>query len=84
MALPSSLVPIEVWPDVRTALAAGLTDETGLEIGQPDVIRLMISVHLDRMAAGVIRAIDQDTAHPTGTHLSEGDLLLAADFGHAP
>jgi hypothetical protein len=30
------LVPIEVRPDVRAALAAGLTDEQRLNVGQPD------------------------------------------------
>jgi hypothetical protein len=36
------------------------------------------------MTATKIGAIDQETAHARGTHLSEGDLLLAAEFGHGP
>jgi hypothetical protein len=36
------------------------------------------------MAALVIRAIDQETANASGAHLSERDLLLAGELGHAP
>jgi hypothetical protein len=36
------------------------------------------------MATAVIRAIDQQAVNASGAHFSEGDLLLAREFGHAP
>jgi hypothetical protein len=36
------------------------------------------------MAALVVRAIDQEPANASIAHLSEGDLLLAGEGGHAP
>ncbi len=30
-----------------------------------------------------IRTVDQETAKATGAHLSEGDLFLAGELGHA-
>ena len=32
----------------------------------------------------LVRAIDQEPANASGAHLSEGDLLLAGEGGHAP
>jgi hypothetical protein len=29
-------------------------------------------------------SISEETANASGAHLSEGDLLLAGEFGHAP
>jgi hypothetical protein len=74
-------IPVEVRPDVSPSLAAGLADEPRLEIGQPDVIRPSISADRDRMTALVIRAVDQDSAHASVAHPSEGDLLRAIGHG---
>jgi len=57
------LVPIEIGPHVGTALAAHRADETKLNGGQPDVIRPAVTADGDRVAAGVVRAIDDDAAH---------------------
>jgi hypothetical protein len=45
--------------DVGTSLAAGLADEPGFQIGQPDIIRPSVAADRGPMAALVIRAIDQ-------------------------
>jgi len=82
---------MKVRPDVSASLAAAFANEPGLEIGEPDVIRPLVCAERNRVAALVIRAIDQDAAHASGAHLSEGDLLRAAlfvvaaagEFGHA-
>jgi hypothetical protein len=76
--------PMKVRPHVGASLAAGLTYEPRLQIGKPDVIRPLIRADRDRMAATIVRTIDQETAHAGGAHLSEGDLLRADDGGHAP
>jgi hypothetical protein len=72
---------MEIRADVGTSLAAGLADEPGFQIGQPDIIRTSITADCGPMAAAKIRAINQETAHASGTHLGEGDFL-AGDFGH--
>ena len=54
---------MKIGPNVGALLAAGFTDELRFEIGEPDVIRPWISADRDRVAAFVIRAIDQDPAH---------------------
>ena len=63
---PAHYSTVEVRPDVSTALAARLTDEPRFDVGQPDIIRpLIANVGADpgRMAALIIRAIDQDAAN---------------------
>jgi hypothetical protein len=49
---------------VGAAIAASLTDEARLDIGQPDIIRPRIAADDDRVAAAVVGAIDQDAAKP--------------------
>ena len=66
-----------VRPDISASLAAGLTDKPRLELGQPDVIRPPVCADYDRLAALVIRAIDQEPAHASFAHLGERDLLRA-------
>ena len=70
--------------DVGATLPASRTDELILNIRKPEVASPAIRVHLDRVAAFVVGAIDQ---HAIGTglpHFSESDFLLAGESGHAP
>src|SRR6202022_4441405 len=77
-------LPMEIRTDVSTLRAARLAGKPGLDFGQPDVIRPPVAADGDPVAALVIRAINQQTANARSAHLSEGDLLLAGAFGHAP
>jgi hypothetical protein len=82
---PSGLLfPIEIGTDVGASLAAAPTDEPWLQIGQPDVIGPSVRAHGRPVAAAIIGTVNQETAHASGAHLSEGDLLLAGEGGHAP
>jgi len=40
-------IPVKIWPNVRSALAASQADEPRLKIGQPDVIRPRIGAGRD-------------------------------------
>ena len=73
---------LPVRPDVGAAAATSGANETSLDIGQPDIIRPLIGVEGDGMAAAIVRAIDQHAAHAGGTHLRKGDLLDGSR--HAP
>jgi len=53
---------MEVRPNVSAFKPAGLADEARLKIGEPDLIRPLLCADCDRMAAMIIRAIDQETA----------------------
>ena len=53
----------EIRPHVSAALAAHRADETKLNVGQPDVIRPAVTADGDRVAAGVVGAIDDVAAH---------------------
>ena len=75
---------MEIRAYVGASLAAKLARKLRLYIGQPDVIRPSIAADRGRMPGAVIGAIDQQTAHPRGAHLGEGDLLRAGEFGHTP
>lgn len=66
---------MEIRPNIRAPGAAGRADETVRDVGQSDVIRPLFPVHLYRMAAFIIGAIDQQLADAHLTHLAEGDLL---------
>jgi hypothetical protein len=78
------LCPIQVHNALLWQLHAprGLEGCKGGSTCLPDVIRPMVPADCDPVAAFVIRAIDQETANPSGAHLGEGDLL-AGRFGHA-
>jgi hypothetical protein len=54
---------VKVRSDVSAPLAAGFADEPRLDVGQLDVVGPRISGDRDRVAALVVRAIDQETAH---------------------
>jgi hypothetical protein len=88
MALPVAhhrdrlLVPIKVRPDISPSLAAGTADEPRFQIGKPDVVRPPIRADRNRVAALVVRAIDQDAAHARVAHFGKGDLCWADS--HAP
>jgi hypothetical protein len=69
--------PAEIRANVGTFPSASLASEARLDIGQPDIIRPAVAADCRRMAAPVVRAIDQETANARGAHFSEGDLLLA-------
>jgi hypothetical protein len=78
------LIPVKIRPDVSAFLAARLAGKLGLNVRQPDVIRPLIAADRGRMAAAIMRAIDQNAANARCAHLSEGDLLRAGEGGHAP
>jgi hypothetical protein len=40
-------------------LAAGITDEPQLYVGQPDIIGPVVATDRDRMAAPIVGAVDQ-------------------------
>jgi hypothetical protein len=67
--------PMEIWAHVRASLAAALAGEPGLDVGQPNIIWPSVAADCCRMAALIIRAIDQEATDARGAHLSEGDLL---------
>jgi hypothetical protein len=69
---------MKVRPDVGTSLAAGFAHEPRLEIGKPDVIGPLVRADRDRVAAMIVRAIDQDPAHAGGTDFCEGVLRVRA------
>ena len=76
-------IPIEVRPHIRATMAAGATDETRFNVGQPEIIGPAVTVDGNRMAATVISAIDQQPTDALGTHVSEGDFLRADWLGHS-
>jgi hypothetical protein len=76
--------PAEIRTDIGASLAANVAGKQRLYVGQPDVIRPSVGAHGRRVAALVVRAIDQETANAKGAHLSEGDVLLAGEGRHAP
>jgi hypothetical protein len=71
----------KIRADVGAFPATSLAGEPRLYIGKPDGIRPSVAADCRRMAAPIIRSIDQETANAGGAHLSEGDLL--AGDGHA-
>jgi hypothetical protein len=68
-------LPMKVRSDVSSSLAAGRAYEPRLKIGQPDVVGPAICADRGRVAAMVVRAIDEDAAHASIAHFSEGNLL---------
>ena len=66
---------MKIRADIRAPLAAGLADETPLDVGQPSVIRPSVTADRGPMAALEIGAIDQEAANARGAHFAEGDLL---------
>jgi len=67
-------IPVEVRPDVSASPSAGFAHEPWFEIGEPDVIRPLVRADRDRVAAMMVRAIDQHAANASGRHFSEGDF----------
>jgi hypothetical protein len=53
------------------------TDEQRLQIGRPHMIGPSVSADRGRMAAPIIRAIDQQAANAHVAQLGKGDLLRA-------
>jgi hypothetical protein len=47
------------------------------------VIGPLVRADRDRVAAGIVRAIDQQTANAGRAHFAEGDFLRAGQGGHA-
>ena len=68
----------EVRPDLGAALAAGLADEERLDVGEPHVIRPSIRADRERVAAVVVRAVDQDAARTGvgGVNIAAAHLQL--------
>jgi hypothetical protein len=78
LASRASLLPMEIRADVGTSLAAGLADEPGFQIGQPDIIWPSIAVDCGPMAAAKVRAIDQKPANASGAHLGKPPISVTA------
>jgi hypothetical protein len=76
-------LPMEVRPDIGASFAARVADEATFDIGEPDVIRPSVRADRDGVAAAIVLAIDQQTAHASVAHLSEGDFLRTGEGGHA-
>jgi hypothetical protein len=66
---------LPIGPHVGTFPAASLAAKPRLYIGQPNVIRPSIAADRCVMAAPKIGAVDQQPAHASGAHFSEGDFL---------
>src|ERR1700722_1660226 len=64
----------------RRRLSGRMADELRLDVGKPNVIRPLIGADCDRVAAAIIRAIDQDIAHAGSSHFPEGNFLLAGEW----
>jgi hypothetical protein len=71
-------MPTKVGPHIGAALAACLADETIFDVGEPDIVRSLVADDRDRVAALVIRAINQDAANAGFAHFTEGDFLGAS------
>jgi hypothetical protein len=67
--------PMEIRADVGASLAAGLADEPGFQIGQPNIILPSVAAAGGPVAAPIIRAINQQSANAGSAHLGNGDLL---------
>jgi hypothetical protein len=64
--------------DISAALAAGPADKPRLDIGQPHIIGPSLCWHLDRLAATMVCAVDQDAGRAAAwAHFAEADLLGA-------
>src|ERR1700730_16995744 len=70
---------IKQRPDVSASMSAYLAHKPRLQIGQPEMIRPLIRADRDRVAALVVRAVDQEAAQAGVAHLGEGDLLRASE-----
>ena len=64
-----------VRPDISASLATSFAYKLCFQIGKPDVIGPRICADRNRVAALVIRTIDQETAHAHVAHVGQGDLL---------
>jgi hypothetical protein len=62
-------------PDLRAALAARQTDEALLDVGEPEIVGLLIGVNRDRMAAVKVDTVDEDAVDAGVAHLAEGYFL---------
>ena len=51
---------------------------------QPHAVPPSVAADRERVAAMIVRAIDQDATHAHVAHLGEGDFLRAALSGHGP
>jgi hypothetical protein len=67
------LIPIKIRPHVGAAMAACLAGEARFNIGE--IIRPPIPADRERVAAPIIRAIDQEAAHAHVAHFGEGDFF---------
>jgi hypothetical protein len=74
--------PMEIGADIGTFPSASLAGEARLDIGQPDFIRPVVPADGRPVATPIIGTIDQETANAGGSHLCEGDLVLAGGRGH--
>ena len=66
-------------PYIGAPIAAALADETWFQIRKPDTVRPLVDhgrLKLDRMAALVVGAVDQQATSAGLPHFAQGDLLL--------
>jgi hypothetical protein len=78
------LHPSEIRAHVGAPLAARLAGEPPFDVGKPNVIRPSVGVDCRRVAAVIIRAIDQDAAYAAFAHLAEGDFSAGGWFRASP
>ena len=71
--------PVEVWPNIGASLAAGLTDEQRLDIGEPNIVGRLIAAACGRVAALVVRAVDQHAPNAHFAKLAECEFLFAGE-----
>jgi|SRR6516164_1411465 len=83
-------VPVKIRPHVRAALPAGLANETGLKVGESDIVRPLVGADRDVVAALVVRAIVlaisvENVAGPALSEIQGHDTKRASDLieGHA-
>jgi hypothetical protein len=64
-------------PHIGAALATGRAGKAAFQVGQPHIVRPRVGIDGHRMAALVVGAIDQQTAHAGGAQFSKRNFLRA-------
>lgn len=63
---------LKQWPDIGALGTASLANELRFKIGQPNVIGPLLAADFHRIAAVIVRAIDQQPADAGRSHFPEG------------
>jgi hypothetical protein len=73
--------PVKIRAHVGASLTAGLADEPRFQIREPEMIRPLVRANRNRVAAMIVRAINQEAADAGRSHFPEGDFLLTCRRG---